>query len=95
MNEIALVICKNIARFFCCRKGVVMKVKIRLNIDSYVKNGKIINILERVREKEKYDFVEIECDDWKEIKQVSFKGQESIPMEIEDDEIIFWKIEGI
>ena len=72
-----------------------MKVKIRLNIDSYVKNGKIINILERVREKEKYDFVEIECDDWKEIKQVSFKGQESIPMEIEDDEIIFWKIEGI
>ena len=72
-----------------------MKVKIRLNTDSYIINGKVTNIIERVREKENYDLVEIECDDWKEIRQVSFKGKVSIPMEIEDDEIIFLKVESI
>ena len=69
-----------------------MKVKIRLNTDSYIINGNIIKILERVREKENYDLVEIECDDWKEIRQVSFKGKVLIPMEIEDDEIIFLNV---
>ena len=72
-----------------------MKIKIRLNTDSYIINGKVTNIIERVREKENYDLVEIECDDWKEIRQVSFKGKVSIPMEIEDDEIIFLKVESI
>ena len=72
-----------------------MKVKIRLNTDSYITNGKITNIIERIRGKESYDLVEVKCDDWMDIKQVSFKGLVSIPMEIEDDEVIFWRIEGI
>lgn len=72
-----------------------MKVKIRLNTDSYITNGKITNIIERIRGKESYDLVEVKCDDWMDIKQVSFKGLVSIPMEIEDDEVIFWKVESI
>ena len=75
-----------------------MKVKVNLIKNAYLTNCTVINIIKRVRKRKNggdFDYVEVECNNWHDIRQVFFNGNILIPEEIEENEIVMWKHEKI
>lgn len=74
-----------------------MNLKVRLDVNSYLINCNIKRVIERVRKVEKdvisYDLVEVECNNWEDIRQIFFNGNIGIPEEFEEGEIVLWNIE--
>lgn len=74
-----------------------MKVKVQLTENSYLINCKIVTVLSRhiTHDKEafNYDLVLVECDNWKNIRQIFFDGEIGIPEECEDGQIVMWNIQ--
>ena len=95
----ALVIFKNIIGVFIFWKKVIkIRIKVRLDINSYLINCKIVKIIKRYRtidEAANYDLVEVECENWKDIRQIFFDNSIGTPEEMEDGEIVLWDIQEI
>lgn len=75
-----------------------MKIIVRLKRNSYLINCTITKLIKRVRKdniQNNYDLVEVECEDWKNIRLINFNGTMEIPEELEDDEIVMWQVERI
>ena len=76
-----------------------MKVNVKLCKGAYLLNCTPIELIMRVRKSNKaednYDLLEVECNNWKEIRMVYFNGAIAIPEELEDNEIQMWKVEQL
>ena len=75
-----------------------MKIKVNVIKNSYLINGTITKIIKRVRKDKtwgSYDVVEVECNDWKDIRVIFFNGTVLVPEEFEKDEIVMWKHEKL
>lgn len=76
-----------------------MTFNIRLCNGAYLMNCKIIELIMRVRKggkaEDNYDLVQVECDNWKDIRLVYFNGVIAVPEEFEDGEIQVWNIENL
>lgn len=75
-----------------------MKVKVQLTENSYLINCQIVTVLSRHithdRETFNYDLVLVECDNWRNIRQIFFNGEIGTPEECEDGQIVMWGIEN-
>lgn len=76
-----------------------MTFNVRLCYGAYLMNCKIIELIMRVRKggkaEDNYDLVQVECDNWKDIRLVYFNGVIAVPEEFEDGEIQVWNIENL
>lgn len=75
-----------------------MKIRVNVPNGAYILNGTVTKLLKRVRRNgtnNNYDLVEIECDDWHQIRLVYFNGIIAIPEEIENNKVVIWKNEEI
>ena len=72
-----------------------MKLKLRISKNTYLANCTITQLIHRTRKnkyEEDYDLVEVECENWRKIRNIYFDGRVAIPCELEGDEIVTWDV---